>query len=133
VVEDLEEQNVDRDPAIVQVAYDPLAARVERGRDDDDLMAVVQGVLIEGLTEMGQEVLGKAPPGPEARLDGGNVLSVEALYPRRVIERLGDHFPRGPIALKLYQDKGTVGSDCQKVYAAAAARVFLPPDEHPLR
>jgi hypothetical protein len=81
VVEDLKEQHIDRDASVIQEADDTFAAGVERSRNDPDLMAAVQSVLIVGLSGMGAEVPLRAPPRLEACVDGGNVLGIEPLHP----------------------------------------------------
>ena len=67
VGEDLEAEEVDRDVALAEVSDDALGAGVERGRDDDDLVALVERVLVERQAEALLEVLAEVPAGGEAR------------------------------------------------------------------
>lgn len=60
--------------SLIQIGNDALAAVVERGGDDDDLMTVVERLFVQGLSEPCQKVLGEIASGSEATIDGVDVL-----------------------------------------------------------
>ena len=132
VGEDLEAEHVDRDVALAQVGDDALGAGVERGRDDDDLVAFVERILVQCLAEALLEILGEVLAGGEAAVDRGDVLGAQFLDPTGVVQRLGDDITRRLVALEFDQHQRAIGGDGQEVDAPAETGVFLPADQHPL-
>src|SRR5690606_29155913 len=132
VLEDLEKEDVDRDVAVVEVFDDALGGVVERGGDDDDLVRVVEGFLVELCSETGFEIVAEVPAVGEALVDLGDLVGGEGVHPRGVVEGLGDDLARGAVALELDEHEGAVGRDGEEIDAAGEGRDFLPTDEHPL-
>jgi hypothetical protein len=132
VLEDLEEQDVDRDVARVQIADDPLRRVVEFRGHEDDLVGLVERLLVqvvaEPLPERGVEVTALGEP----LVDLSDLVCRELLDPRGVVEGLGDNLARRPVAFEFDQHQRGVGRDRQKVDPATHARLLLPADEHPL-
>ena len=62
--ENLKAEDVDRYVPSIQIPDDPLARRVEFRGDDDDLVALVQGIRIERLAETsGERFIQRLAPG----------------------------------------------------------------------
>ena len=79
--EDLKAQHVDRNVALAEIGDDAFRAVVERGGHDDNLVALVERIFVEGLPEAAAELLSQALARCEAPVDRGDVLGAESLYP----------------------------------------------------
>jgi hypothetical protein len=132
VIEHLEEEHVDRDAPIIEIADDPFAAGVEGRRNDHDLMTVVDGFLVERLPEPISEIRREAPLGTEPRVDRGDPLRIQPLGPGGVVERLCDDLARGAVSFQFHEDQRPVRGDREQVDASTKAGIDLAPDQHPL-
>jgi hypothetical protein len=132
VLEDLEEHDIDRDVARVQVGHDALGGGVELGGHDDDLVRVVQRLFIERDAEPLLEGRTQATALREPVVDLDDAVGRQLRHPRRIVQRLGDDLARCAVALELDEHQGAVGRDGQQIDAPAVAGDLLPADQHPL-
>lgn len=131
MLKDLEEDDVDRDVAGVEVGDDPFGGIVQFGGYKDDLVGLVERILVQFRAEVLLEGLAKIAAFGETLEDLRDFLRAELLDPRGVVQRLGDDFPRGAIPFEFDQNKRTVRRDGQKVNNPTEASALLPADQHP--
>ena len=80
-LEDLKKENVDREVAVIEIFDDTLGAGVEGGRNDDDLMGFVQGLLIKLMAEASFEILLEVSAVGETPIDRRDSLSGQHFHP----------------------------------------------------
>ena len=115
----------------LRIADDALAGRVQLGRDDDDLVGVVERFLVQHGAEALLEVRLQAAVLREAAVDLHDAVGRQPGHPRGVVQRLRHDLARRAVALQLDQHQGAIGRDGQQVDAAPVAGDLLTADQHP--
>ncbi|MNR10627.1 hypothetical protein D3C85_1268890 [compost metagenome] len=103
LLEHLKAQHVDGDIPLAEVRHDTLGAGVQPGRDDDDLVALVERLFIQRHAEVGLKVRRQIRVLAIAFVDGGNIFGGQFFHPRGIVECLRHHITRGAVALEFDQ------------------------------
>src|SRR5690606_31273642 len=115
-----------------EIANDALAAGIQLGGNDYDLMALVQRIAVQRSTEACLEVGSQLALRLETLIDGRDLVRLQALDPGGVIQRLCHHLAWGAVTLQLDQYQRGVGRQSQQVDAAGIAGADLPADQKPV-
>lgn len=84
------------------------------------------------MSETLPEIIRHVPARSETSVDGSNVVRMQTLYPRGVVQCLRDYFARCTVTLEFDQNEAGVRCYSEQIDSASEARVLLPADEHPL-
>lgn len=132
MLEDLEEEHVDGNVLIVEVADNALRGGIEFGGTENNLVRLVQFVLIEFRAEAFLEGIVQCLSARILAVDAADLAWLQLLHPAGVVEGLSNDVAGSLVALEFDQDKGGIRRDGQQVEASTHRRDDLATDQHPL-